>query len=96
MEILKVVSHLVTTRRVPALKGASLRVLANQKGKLQVAVDPIGTRPGNWVFTISGSAARYALDDPSIVTDLTIGGIIDRWDEESANTVSSIKERHHG
>jgi microcompartment protein CcmK/EutM len=33
------------------------------------------------VFTTSGSAARYAMKDVKVVTDLTICGIIDNWDE---------------
>jgi microcompartment protein CcmK/EutM len=28
---------------------------------------------------VSGSAARYAAGEFSILTDLTIGGIIDEW-----------------
>ena len=51
-------------------------------GKPQVAVDPVGTRPGNWVFTSSGSAARYAAEDYRVLTDLTICGIIDFWEEQ--------------
>jgi microcompartment protein CcmK/EutM len=35
------------------------------------------------VFVVSGSAARYACEDPAVLTDLTIGGIIDFWDEEN-------------
>ncbi len=56
-----------------------LRILSNNKGKRLVAVDPVGAREGNWVFTASGSAARFGCPDPSIQTDLTIGGIIDNW-----------------
>lgn len=81
MEILQVVAPLVVTRRAPGLKSSSLRVLRGTKGRLQVAVDPVGARPGNWVFTVSGSAARYATGDFEITTDLTIGGIIDFWEE---------------
>jgi microcompartment protein CcmK/EutM len=42
-------------------------------------VDPVGAREGNWVFTASGSAARHACPDNTVLTDLTIGGIIDHW-----------------
>jgi ethanolamine utilization protein EutN len=83
MEIFQVESPLVVTRRVDGLKHNSLRVLRSVSGKRQVAVDPVGAREGNWVFTVSGSAARYAAGDFGILTDLTIGGIIDRWEEES-------------
>ena len=47
-----------------------------------MALDPVGTRPGDFVITISTSAARHAAGDYSITTDLTIGGIIDDWSEE--------------
>ncbi|MGD2118560.1 MAG: carboxysome peptide B [Chromatiales bacterium] len=83
MEIMQVAEPLVCTRRVEGLRDISLRVLRDRYGKPQVAVDPVGTRPGNWVFTSSGSAARYAAEDFRILTDLTICGIIDFWDSES-------------
>jgi carboxysome peptide B len=81
MEIWRVVDELVCTRRVPGLGSASLRVLKGQKGEVMVATDPVGTPPGKWVFTTIGSAARLAMHDPTIATDLTICGIIDGWDE---------------
>ena len=82
MEILQVEAPLVCTRRVDGLRDISLRVLRNTKtGKRQVAVDPVGAREGNWVFTSMGSAARYAAGDFRILTDLTICGIIDNWEE---------------
>ena len=79
MEIMRVVSDLVCTRRIPGLLNASLRVLADQKGALAVAVDPVGVPEGKWVFTAGGSAARYGAGDYRILTDLTILGIIDQW-----------------
>jgi len=79
MEIMRVVSDLVCTRRIPGLFSASLRVLADEKGKLSVAVDPVGVPEGKWVFTAGGSAARYGAGDYRILTDLTILGIIDQW-----------------
>mgnify|MGYP002630205197 FL=1 len=80
MEILQVTSDLVCTLRVEGLYSASLRVLRDAKGKLSVAVDPVGVPPGKWVFAMSGSAARLAAGDFRVLTDLTIGGIIDSWD----------------
>lgn len=82
MEINQVVGMLVCTERIEGLAHCALRILADRKGKLQVATDPVGTRPGDWVFTVSGSAGRYAMGDPTILTDLTIGGIIDEWAPE--------------
>lgn len=82
MEVMRVVSDLVCTRRIPGLFSASLRVLADEKGKLAVAVDPVGVPEGKWVFTAGGSAARYGAGDYRILTDLTILGIIDQWNVE--------------
>lgn len=83
MEINQVVGTLYCTERIEGLKHCSLRILKDRKGKLLVATDPVGARPGNWVFTVSGSAGRYAMGDPKIMTDLTIGGIIDAWAPET-------------
>ncbi len=82
MDILQAESPLVCTRRVDGLKHTSLRVLRDALGKRVVAVDPVGVRPGNWVFTVSGSAARYAAGDFGVLTDLTIAGIIDYWEAD--------------
>ncbi|MFO7579791.1 MAG: carboxysome peptide B [Nitrosomonas halophila] len=78
---MRVKDELVCTRRVEGLKAASLRVLESQAGKLLVATDPVGTPIGKWVITTSGSAARLAMPDVKIMTDLTICGIIDNWSE---------------
>ena len=82
MQISRVVCDLVTTKRAFWLASKPLRVVADHKGNLDVCVDPIGTKPGDYVITIGFSAARTAAGNPNITTDLTIGGIIDNWDEE--------------
>ena len=79
MEIMKVLGRMVCTQRVAGLGHMNLRILENNKGKKLVAVDPVGAREGNCVFTASGSAARFACSNPEVQTDLTIGGIIDYW-----------------
>ncbi len=79
MEIMQVMGNLVCTQRADGLGHMHLRILRNDKGKQLVAVDPVGAREGNWVFTASGSAARFACPNPATQTDLTIGGIIDFW-----------------
>ena len=81
MDIYQADKSLVCTSRVPGLKQTHLRVLRNKRGSKVVAVDPVGVREGNWVFTASGSAARYATGDFEVLTDLTIAGIIDFWEE---------------
>ena len=82
MEIMQVMGSLVCTQRVEGFAHQNLRVLRTPKGKLSVAVDPVGADLGNWVFTASGSAARHATGDASLFTDLTIGGIIDFWEPD--------------
>lgn len=82
MEIMRVVRDLVTTKRNFWLAAKSLRVVEDYNGNLQVALDPIGCKPGDFVVTIGISAARYAAGNPKITTDMTIGGIIDQWSEE--------------
>lgn len=86
MLIQRVVSDLVTTKRNYWLASKSLRVVEDHQGNLEVAVDPIGCKPGDFVITIGISAARLALDNPMITTDLTIGGIIDHWSEDEWRT----------
>jgi len=93
MEIAQVVASLVCTSRHAGLSHTALRVLRSSKGALSVAVDPVGTRPGNWVFTVSGSAARYAAGDFRVLTDLTIAGIIDFWDEGKPEATAGRPER---
>ncbi|MEJ2387420.1 MAG: carboxysome peptide B [Chromatiaceae bacterium] len=90
MEIFQVESSLVCTRRIEGLEQVSLRLLRDAKGKRQVATDPVGARPGNQVFTVSGSAARYAQGDFGVLSDLTIGGIIDNWGDVSESDESAV------
>lgn len=93
MEIMQVVDTLYCTRRVTGFRHEALRILRDRKGKKLVATDPVGTRPGNWVFTTSGSAARWAMGDPKLITDLTIGGIIDFWEDEATASSSAASSR---
>ena len=83
MNIFKAEKALVCTRRVEGLQQISLRILRDATGKQHVAVDPVGVREGNWVFTSSGSAARYASGNFAILTDLTVCGVIDFWESGS-------------
>ena len=81
MNIQRVVGDLVATSRVPTLQSKSLRVVEDDSGELEVALDPVGTRPGD-SSSPSVPPARHAAGDYRITTDLTIGGIIDDWSEE--------------
>ena len=89
MQILQVEGSLTCTSRHEGLKHSTFRIVRDVKGKRQVATDPVGAEPGNWVFLASGSAARFAAGDFEILTDLTIAGIIDEWPLEDANGAAS-------
>ena len=82
MQILQVEGSLTCTSRVEGMKHSVFRIVRDLSGKRQVATDPVGAEPGNWVFLASGSAARFAAGDFEILTDLTIAGIIDEWDPD--------------
>jgi len=89
MQILQVEGSLTCTSRVEGMKHSVFRIVRDADGKRQVATDPVGARPGNWVFLASGSAARYAAGDFEILTDLTIAGIIDEWPPEDSDGAES-------
>ena len=89
MQILRVEGSLVCTSRVEGMKHSVFRVVRDKAGNRQVATDPVGAKPGNWVFLASGSAARYAAGDFEILTDLTIAGIIDEWPLEETDGSAS-------
>lgn len=85
MDIFQAEKTMICTSRIPGLKQTNLRILRGLKGNRVVATDSVGVREGNWVFTVSGSAARYATGDFEVLTDLTIAGIIDNWTDEAAS-----------
>ena len=89
MQILQVEGSLVCTSRLERLKHTVFRVVRDADGRRQVATDPVGAKPGNWVFLTSGSAARYATGDFEILTDLTIVGIIDEWPLKDSSGAAS-------
>ena len=89
MQILQVEGSLVCTSRIEGMKHSVFRIVRDADGKRQAATDPVGAKPGNWVFLASGSAARYAAGDFEILTDLTIAGIIDEWPPEDTDGAAS-------
>jgi len=77
VEIFQVQGPLVLTRRLNGMGQFSLKVLNDPNGRQSVALDPLGAKPGDWVFTIAFSAARAATGDSRTLTDLTVGGVLD-------------------
>ena len=82
MKIFCVESTLVATARIRGLELQRLLVVVDRKGGKQVAVDPVGCKPGDWVIAVGSSAAREAAGHKDYPSDLTIVGIIDYWDED--------------
>ena len=91
MKIFCVESTLVATARIPGLELHRLLVVQDRKGGKQVAVDPVGCKPGDWVIACGSSAAREAAGHKDYPSDLTIVGIIDYWDEESPGEKQSAE-----
>ena len=83
MKIFRVEGTLVATARIGGLEMHRLLVVQDRKGGKQVAVDPVGCKPGDWVIAAGSSAARDAAGHSEYPSDLTIVGIIDYWDEEN-------------
>ena len=82
MKVFRVEGTLVATARIGNLE--SLRLLVVQdgpSGAKQIAVDPVGCKPGDWVIAVGSSAARDAAGSKEFPSDLTIVGIIDYWNE---------------
>lgn len=79
MEIHQVKQQLTLTSRLDDMGHLPIKVLKSTSGATMVAMDPIGTKNGDWVFTIANSAARDAAGDKRYLTDLTVAGIIDNW-----------------
>lgn len=83
MKIFCVEDTLVATARIGKLQSRRLLVVVDRSGGKQVAVDPVGCKPGDWVIAAGSSAAREAAGHKDFPSDLTIVGIIDYWDEPS-------------
>ncbi|MBW3646136.1 MAG: carboxysome peptide A [Actinobacteria bacterium] len=81
MKIFCVEDTLVATARIGKLQSQRLLVVRDRSGGKQVAVDPVGCKPGDWVIAAGSSAAREAAGHKDYPSDLTIVGIIDYWDE---------------
>ena len=82
MKICKVEKPLVSTNRIPGMEHKHLQVVRDGSS-LAVAVDAVGAKPEDWVICVGSSAAREAAGSKEYPSDLTIVGIIDRWEEET-------------
>lgn len=82
MKICQVEGTLVATARIGSLENRRLLIVRERGSSTkQVAVDPVGCKPGDWIIAVGSSAARDAAGSKDYPSDLTIVGIIDYWDE---------------
>lgn len=91
MKICQVEGTLVATARIGSLENRRLLIVKERgaSGK-QVAVDPVGCKPGDWVIAVGSSAARDAAGSKDYPSDLTIVGIIDYWDDTAGTAGSKL------
>ena len=83
MKIYQVEKSLVSTNRIALLDHKPLQVVREKPGGTpMVAVDPVGCKPDDWVLCVGSSAARDATGTKGFPSDLTIVGIIDRWESD--------------
>jgi carboxysome peptide A len=84
MKIMRVEKTLVSTNRIDAFGHRPLLVVQERVGgSYSVAVDSVGCVPGDWVICVGSSAARDAAGAKDFPSDLTIVGIIDRWEAQA-------------
>lgn len=90
MKICQVEKTLVATARIGSLGSRRLLVVKERgsSGK-QVAVDPVGCKPGDWVIVVGSSAARDAAGNKDYPSDFTIVGIIDYWEDDGKEPKNS-------
>jgi len=84
MKICQVIRPLVSTNRIPGLEHKHLQVVKDGSTSA-VAVDAVGSKPGDWVICVGSSAAREAAGSKEYPSDLTIVGIIDHWPPQGEN-----------
>ena len=94
MKIFCVEGTLVATARIGGLELHRLLVVRDRKGGKQVAVDPVGCKPGDWVIAVGSSAAREAAGHKDYPSDLTIVGIIDYWHEDDPAQQRADEPQH--
>ena len=83
MKIMLVDKAIVSTNRIASMDHKPLLIVRDKPDSSpQVAVDPVGCKPGDWVLCVGSSAARDATGTKAYPSDLTIVGIIDKWETD--------------
>ncbi|MGO2082860.1 EutN/CcmL family microcompartment protein [Vagococcus sp.] len=81
----KVIQNVVSTKKDDSLIGTKLMIVevmnGTERGKQFVSVDLVGAGNGEYVITVNGSAARWALRQKELPIDSVIIGIVDNYSE---------------
>lgn len=86
MQVARVVGHVVTTVKDPALSGRTLLLIqplapsGEDAGRPLVASDSVGAGVGERVFFVRGAEASFPFLPAVVPTDASVVGIVDRWD----------------
>jgi microcompartment protein CcmK/EutM len=86
MNLGKVVGTVVSTRKESSLEGLRFMLVKvvdetlKETGAQLVAVDAVGSGPGEIVMVASGSSARQTVQTDKRPCDAVIMGIVDSWD----------------
>lgn len=97
--IAKVVGNVVSTQKAASLIGYKLLIIATLKKSgvfddtINVAVDTIGAGIGEWVLVVSGSGARYSLENGRVPVNHAIVGIIDYIDMSDSELRDDLKRQ---
>ncbi|HCF50199.1 MAG TPA: ethanolamine utilization protein EutN [Syntrophomonas sp.] len=82
----KVIGHIVATKKDQRLVGWKLLIVSPLSldgavsGRMDVAVDIVGSGIGEIVLVVEGSSARLAINDTNSPVNAAIVGIVDSWE----------------
>ena len=88
MDLARVIGRVVCTIKDPSLKGVKLLLVqpldgqGEAFGKPLVALDSVGSGPGEMVFYVTGREAAFAFLPDIVISDASIVGIVDRVDRQ--------------
>jgi ethanolamine utilization protein EutN len=101
MQLARVIGNVVATVKNPTLEGRKLMVIQplstaadgrlRAAGKTLVAIDSVGSGPGELVFWCRGKEASFPFEGSDVPTDCTIIGIVDSENHVTALAAKGAK-----
>jgi ethanolamine utilization protein EutN len=99
MQLARVIGNVVSTVKNATLTGRKLMVIQpldarlKATGKSLVAIDSVGSGPGELVFWCRGKEASFPFEGSEVPTDCTIIGIVDSEAHVKDMGVKAIGEK---